>query len=280
MVLLLWLGRTRWGRSALGRSDISRYKITAEDVFLAGGLYLLAMVAGALVLSNPDEISQPRQDLGYLLVMLGQLAVCLAVVMIGRRRFGGSWGSFGLGDQSWEKTMVWTAIYFVVATGLTLLTLWLTLEVCAVFGYDEVHKHTFLEELSQKPPPRTIILLFVTAVPVAPLTEELLFRALLQNFLIGTLARKKLKSESQAIALDNTDQIATSSATAGIRWMGILLTAFIFAIFHQTQHTPALFVLGICLGYSYERHRNLLIPILIHCGFNLMPLLLTVLKYY
>jgi membrane protease YdiL (CAAX protease family) len=38
------------------------------------------------------------------------------------------------------------------------------------------------------------------------------------------------------------------------------------------QHVPALFVLGMYLGYFYERYGNLLIPIFVHCMFNILPL--------
>jgi membrane protease YdiL (CAAX protease family) len=82
-----------------------------------------------------------------------------------------------------------------------------------------------------------------SAVVMAPLAEELFFRGLVQSVL-----RRYFRSP----------------------WVGIVLGSGLFAASHQPQyqHMPALFVLGMVLGYNYERTGRLLAPVLLHAIFN------------
>lgn len=83
----------------------------------------------------------------------------------------------------------------------------------------------------------------LSAVILAPVVEELLFRGLLQSML-----RRYLNNP----------------------WHAVLLTSGIFALFHANtpQNIPALFVLGAVLGYNYERCGRLWPAILTHMLFN------------
>jgi membrane protease YdiL (CAAX protease family) len=89
--------------------------------------------------------------------------------------------------------------------------------------------------------------LWIGAVVVAPIAEEAFFRGLLQTFLAGVVRS---------------------------RWLAIGLTAVAFGIVHFSQpHViPALIVLGLLIGYAYERTGTLVVPVLIHAGFNLKTL--------
>lgn len=84
-------------------------------------------------------------------------------------------------------------------------------------------------------------LLVFTAVVVAPVTEELVFR----GYLHGVLRQ------------------------IGGRWCGILVSSLIFAAIHG--HIPSLaglFVLAIAFALLYERTGSLWAPMLMHAGFN------------
>jgi len=84
-------------------------------------------------------------------------------------------------------------------------------------------------------------LIAVSAIILAPLLEEVLFRGLLQSML-----RRYVKP-----------------------WPAILLTSILFvAVHHEPQNMPALFILSLVLGYNYERTGRLFSPILIHAFFN------------
>ena len=86
----------------------------------------------------------------------------------------------------------------------------------------------------------------VVAVVVAPISEELLFRGFLQPALGRWTGR----------------------------WMAIVLGAAFFAAAHMDLYAmPALLVLGIALGYVYDRTRSLAAPVALHMAFNGMTLL-------
>jgi membrane protease YdiL (CAAX protease family) len=96
-----------------------------------------------------------------------------------------------------------------------------------------------------------IISVFVAAVLIAPIIEELLFRGLLQS---------------------------TLRSLGYGPWVSIAIGSFFFILFHAApSHWPALFVLSMSLGYSYERSGSLLRPIFIHAIFNATSVVVTLL---
>lgn len=96
--------------------------------------------------------------------------------------------------------------------------------------------------------PKTLVLALFAVMILAPLIEELLFRGLLQNYLKSKIGVKA----------------------------AILLSGFTFALFHISPSQGlgnisigiSLFVLGIYLGFLYERQRSLLAPLGLHMTFN------------
>ena len=86
------------------------------------------------------------------------------------------------------------------------------------------------------------ILLAFVAVVVAPLIEETIFRGLFQTTLRSYLGRP---------------------------WVAIIVTSVLFTAVHENlTHWPALFVLALGMGYSYEKTGSLWRPIFMHAIFN------------
>lgn len=91
----------------------------------------------------------------------------------------------------------------------------------------------------------------LTVISLVPLTEEFLFRGLLQSWL-----KQKFHNTSAAI----------------------VLSSVIFALFHYSSHQgvtniellSSLFLLSCMLGYIYERQRSLWAPVALHSFFNFM----------
>ncbi|MCI0382051.1 MAG: CPBP family intramembrane metalloprotease [Chlamydiae bacterium] len=104
-----------------------------------------------------------------------------------------------------------------------------------------------------KESPLALWFAIIAAVILAPILEELLFRGLLQNYFKRYLGRAK----------------------------GIVLTALFFALFHLTARqgfgniplASAIFVLGIYLGFVYERQSSLYASLGLHVTFNGMSIL-------
>ena len=91
-------------------------------------------------------------------------------------------------------------------------------------------------------------LLFLTMAVIPAITEEFFFRGLLQGTLQRVLPHK--------------------------RWLPIILSAGIFALFHGAiVGFPSRMLLGLMLGYLAEDSRNLRLPILLHFLNNTLALL-------
>ncbi len=111
----------------------------------------------------------------------------------------------------------------------------------------EENQHPFLQLLRDNPSPETMLGLFVAAVLVAPIKEELLFRVMLQDWL--------------------------SRRIGAARAIGIV--AVLFSFVHGFPDSIALIPLAIVLGYLYERRQSILSVVVTHALFNLANLLIT-----
>ena len=90
-------------------------------------------------------------------------------------------------------------------------------------------------------------LIIFTAIVVVPFVEELISRGMIQTLVRSYIVRP---------------------------WPAIFLASLVFVIFHANpEHWFALFVLSICLGYTYEKSGSLLRPIFVHALFNAMSVL-------
>ncbi len=117
--------------------------------------------------------------------------------------------------------------------------------------HQPVPEHQMLVTLRQVSLPWQGIVV-VSAVVLAPLSEEVFCRGLLQSMFRRYTARP---------------------------WAAVLLSSAVFAMLHWDSLTPgtagagwvqwpALFALAVVLGYNYERSGRLYAPILIHALFN------------
>lgn len=88
--------------------------------------------------------------------------------------------------------------------------------------------------------------LVASAVVVAPVLEEAIFRGLAQTALLTVIGPSR-------------------------RWSVVILASGAFTVVHvgvAWQVLPSLFVLGVVLGWLYERTGSLLPSVLVHAGFN------------
>lgn len=148
-------------------------------------------------------------------------------------------------------SLLWGVFSFFTALPLV----WLTslvwggfILVLKTLGYEiEIKRQMLVELFSNSPSLTFTITIFAFAVIVAPITEELIFRAGIYRF---------LKSK-------------------GHPYMALALSSLLFAVVHfnLTSFLP-LFLLGMLLARSYERTGNILTPIAFHAVFNLNTLIL------
>lgn len=144
---------------------------------------------------------------------------------------------------------------FPVAVILTFTTLAVVNLLATIWGNPPPQvNHVMLTQLQTSRSAKDIANVLILAVVLAPLLEELVFRGLLQTLLLETLGREA-------------------------RWRVVILAGCAFAAVHvgsvESWHAlPGLLVLGIVLGWLYERTGSVWPCIAVHAGFNALNIAL------
>lgn len=110
-------------------------------------------------------------------------------------------------------------------------------------------KHVLFRVLTSSSEPHVLIWIVVSAVVVAPLAEELLYRVLLQGW-----------AQSRVAA-----------------WQAIGFSSFVFVVQHEPFDWLPLIPLALILGYVYNRRRSFLAVFVLHALFNGVMLVLAIL---
>ena len=175
------------------------------------------------------------------------------VILLVRRSFARSLKGFGLNPKKAFRDLGAAVVTIWAVWPILTAVLFLTIEIGKfIVGPNYIiEQHQELETITTYHQLPLIISVFVAAVLIAPIIEELLFRGLLQS---------------------------TLRSLGYGPWLSIAIGSFFFVLFHAApSHWPALFVLSMSLGYSYERSGSLLRPIFIHAIFNATSVLVTLL---
>jgi membrane protease YdiL (CAAX protease family) len=105
--------------------------------------------------------------------------------------------------------------------------------------------HETLRVLTDPPRDGSFLVLAALAVIAAPITEELLYRTVLQP---------------------------AFRVLGGHAWLGIAMTSMLFAVMHIGAVSPhalaSLFVLSLGFGWAYEKTGRVIVPIVMHMLFN------------
>lgn len=252
ILLLIAASRTALGprRDPLADAPLRPHQLREDAVLLAVGVYLLAaVVLGAImaqVLPDSNDV-RTRLVVGNGAQLAG-IAACLVVI---GRRFGGGTATFVFGPPRHRVRRFGGTVGWVLVVGIG---------VCPLLAEGTIRLiHALAPSLPLAPHPTLAALhndvqpgwitagLWIGAAVVAPVAEEIFFRGLLQSVLLGVLRS---------------------------RWVTILVASVAFGAVHVSQlHTVgALVVLGVLLGYAYERTGSIVPPILVHSLFNLKTL--------
>jgi membrane protease YdiL (CAAX protease family) len=174
---------------------------------------------------------------------LGSLAVVALILVIARMGFARGLKGFGLRIRTIPQDLAQAFLTLVGVWPLVAAVMSLTILVMKALNEGfEVPQHEALQVITQSGSMPLQVLMVIMAVAVAPVIEEMLFRGLFQTMIRSYVGRP---------------------------WPAIAIASILFAVIHQdTEHWPALFVLALGLGYSYEKSGSLLRAIFMHAMFN------------
>lgn len=255
-----WLLRTSLGRKALAdsaprRNNMPLYLPLVPFFFWFVAVSLVAVIAGALTKDLPDWQSAIVDNI---VICVGATLTSVLIVVLARIHFAGRLKGFGLNIRTCGKDL-WAGLLNLLAVWpLIMAAITITVYVAGFFQEQEyqMQQHRQLKVITEHPQFVLRVLIVAGTVLIVPLFEELLFRGLIQ-----TMIRSVLSEIGKPV------------------WIAIGLSSVLFAIMHEEPgHWPALFVLGSCMGYAYEKSGSLLRPIFIHAIFNAIMLVGTLSK--
>jgi membrane protease YdiL (CAAX protease family) len=258
VVFCIWLFRTSFGRKALLRSEPRRNNMHPAVPFLVMAAYFVIAPCVFLLLCKLWGIAEMSSQY-YLVynIVTGIIAIIATIVIIVLvwRSFARGLKGFGFNPRTIFRDFGSAVLNFWAVWPIVMAVLFLTIEIGKlIYGSDfSLGQHQELKNITTYPQQLPLIIsVFFVAVVVAPVLEEMLFRGLLQNMV--------------------------RSFGYG-PWAAIIVCSCFFVIFHPNNraHWPALFVLSMCIGYSYERSGSLVRPIFVHSIFNAISVIATLL---
>lgn len=265
IVLLAMIGALRrfgiFSRRAFDKAPPRRGVMGFADLVLGVGLLLLGQAAaGAVVLrthlAGDGGLTARAILVSMVATELGALPAVIYILFRARVAEEGGLAGFGF-DPARIPAAVGVAVgTMLVAFPAQFLVSGVIANLLIFIGHAvPTIAHEALIPIRDEPWDPLKIGLILTAVLLAPVVEELLFRGLLQTSL-------------------------QQSGLVRNRWGAIVITAVLFAAVHagiaQLMALPALFVLALGLGYAYERSGSLFSSMLIHGTFNAVQIAIAI----
>jgi membrane protease YdiL (CAAX protease family) len=271
MTLIVVLGRlieTRWCRLAL-TSSVPIIPLYLLILFWFGAISLPTSIMKQVMGDLPDWQSALFDNF---ILGLHEIAAVVVIIVIAKFSFAGRLKGFGLNVKTIIKDFFTAFVNLLAVWPLIAAAIIVTMFFGElIWGKEyQMQQHQQLTMITEHPQLSLRILIFITAVVIVPLFEEMLFRGLFQ-----TMIRSYIETRGLGLVAQGAGQVDKVTNIHGA-WPAILISSMLFAATHaDTGHWPALFVLGVCLGYAYEKSGSLFRPIFIHSLFNAVSIIAT-----
>lgn len=240
-----WLLNTSLGRTSLVQS---RPRRNSMGLLLPFAVFFVWVLTQEMLRMIVVPLARRLSDSGASILLgaagaVGSLMLVALVLIVARRAFARGLKGLGLRVRTIPQDLAHAFLTLLGVWPLVAAAMSLTILVLKAFDESfEVPQHEALQVITQSSSAPLQTLMVVLAVAVAPLIEELLFRGLFQTMIRSYVGRP---------------------------WPAIVIASILFAVIHQdAEHWPALFVLALGLGYSYEKSGSLLRAIFMHAMFN------------
>lgn len=185
-----------------------------------------------------------RQAAGSL---VSQSLIAVIIFFVARAAFNKGLGRGGLGLESKKigRDFVGGVVFGLSAVAVCMIAVYFVVALVKMIWPDyQPVDHKFITAVETASTGWKVVI-FLSAVVGASVSEELLFRGIFQSTL-----RKYLPP-----------------------WISILFVSLLFAAVHaEPQNKPSLFLLSVLLGWSYEKTGRITLPIFIHAIFNCIML--------
>jgi len=263
IIFACWLLDTSLGRKALLDSPPRRNSMPPYLPFIPLFLWFGAVSMTIVLVQKLTPGLQDWQKIfrDNLMTSIGALVTVAAMMFLAHIHFARRLKGFGLNIKTIAKDFVMAIINLLAVWPLMLAAVQATTYIAKlIWGTDyQIQPHEQLEMITEYTQlPDRIMIVFV-AVIIAPLLEEMMFRGFVQTAIRSYLGSHFAKRSQNGVPLN----IRNSA------WPAITASSVFFALMHTNPaHWLALFILGMCLGYSYEKSGSLFRPIFIHLFFN------------
>ena len=235
------------------------------------------MLANSIIASIAPILFSNLQDwqndfLDNLILCIGEMATIAVIIFFAGIYFTRRLKGFGLDIKTIVKDFFAAFVNLLTVWPLIAAAMILTAYFGELFwgGEYQIQQHQQLKLISENPQLLSRILIVVTAVLIAPVLEEMLFRGLFQ-----TAIRSYIAVFRSALVPQNAPDAERAKDRYGA-WLAIAISSVLFTMTHANAgHWPALFVLGVCMGYAYEKSGSLFRPIFIHSIFNAISVIAT-----
>ena len=222
------------------------------DVLRVFALYLLMMglgsaimlvVARKLLSQDPFAVFGENTVVLVLSLLTNGLA-CLYIIYIVNTRLGQPLATLGITLTDWRKNLTWGLLRYVIVLPVIITAGFLVELMARNAGLTPEHQEVVLRFMEERSFSGTIAII-IFGVLVGPVAEEVLFRGFLQPVL------KDIMGSTRAIAL----------------------TSLLFALVHFNAYILLqIFILGVLLGYLYEKTNTLVASISVHILHNTVSL--------
>jgi len=268
----LWLLKTSLGREALTDSMPRRNNMRPYLCLIPLFIWFVPV---QLAIQMSERLWSDLQDwqrafLFNLIYCIGAIVVMAVIIFLVRASFARRLKGFGLNTRSIHKDFFAAFVNLLSVWPLMMAAIALTIFFGElIFGPEyRISQHEQLELIKTYPQWSLRVLIFVVAVIMAPVLEEMIFRGLFQ-----TVIRSIFESRN---SVPHQKSFGSRRFGAGRNraWTAILISSGFFSMVHgNVPHWPALFLLGVCLGYAYEKSGSLFRPIFIHAFFNAITII-------
>lgn len=259
----------------LGRGLVDVLVVAA--LYIGGSLLVGGLVARWLGVPavDPEELPPDQWRALILSGTIGSLAGFVMGLAWLRLAVGTAWSEMGWRTHQWPAQMLLGVVTFLVVM-IPIFGLQALLNFLYEQLRGEPRQHPLIEHLRDHPDGAAFLIAAFTAVIVAPITEEFLFRGVLQGWLERVAAWMRSRREYPLDSNAPEDAATMPMATRGLLLWPIVVSSLVFALMHYSHGVAwvPLFFFALALGYLFQRTGSLIAPIVLHVSLNATTMLI------